>query len=89
MINLTVTDDDDARYKVSDTVDHPQHYNSHPSGVECIDIVEWLPFNVGNAIKYLWRAGLKDGAPTIEDHRKALWYLNREVDRLNKIVGES
>jgi hypothetical protein len=42
-----------------DTVNHPPHYNDHPSGVECIAIVEHFTFNVGNAVKYLWRAGLK------------------------------
>lgn len=62
-----------------ETVDHPPHYNSHPSGVECIDIVEHFGFNVGNAIKYLWRAGLKGDA--IEDLRKASWYCQREIDR--------
>jgi hypothetical protein len=67
------------------TVDHPQHYNVHPSGVECIQIVEWLTFNVGNAVKYAWRAGLKDKSTAIEDLRKAAWYLNREIDRLEKM----
>lgn len=60
-------------------VNHPSHYNSHPSGVECIDIVEHMPFNVGNAIKYLWRAGLKGDA--VEDMRKAIWYIEREIAR--------
>ncbi len=41
------------------SVDHPPHYNSHPSGVECIEITEHYNFCVGNAIKYVWRAGLK------------------------------
>lgn len=62
-----------------ETVDHPPHYNSHPSGVECIDIVEHFGFNVGNAIKYLWRAGLKGDA--IEDLKKAAWYCQREIER--------
>jgi len=62
---------------MNDAVDHPVHYTAHPSGVECIEIVEWLPFNVGNAIKYVWRAGLKDDAE--EDHAKAIWYLERAV----------
>jgi hypothetical protein len=62
-----------------DWVNHPPHYNRHPSGVECIDIVEWLPFNIGNAIKYLWRAGEKSS--TIEDMQKAVWYINREIER--------
>jgi len=38
-------------------VNHPDHYNKHPSGVECIDIVEHMSFNLGNAVKYIWRAG--------------------------------
>ena len=45
-----------------DPINHPPHYTQHPSGVECITITEHYNFNVGNAIKYLWRAGLKDGA---------------------------
>ena len=61
-------------------VDHPRHYNLHPSGVECIDIIEHLGFNVGSAIKYLWRAGLKTEDPT-EDLEKAAWYCRREVER--------
>jgi len=60
-------------------VDHPKHYNSHPSGVECIDVVEHMPFNVGNAIKYLWRADHKGAS--IEDLKKAAWYINREIER--------
>jgi hypothetical protein len=67
----------------SDNVDHPTHYNSHPSGVEAITITEHFPFNVGNAIKYLWRAGLKgDSRQQIEDLRKAAWYCNREIQRI-------
>lgn len=64
----------------STAVDHPAHYNQHPSGVECIDVVEHMSFNVGNAIKYLWRAGHK--GPPLQDIEKAVWYLNREVARL-------
>lgn len=63
------------------TVDHPAHYNQNPSGVECIDVVEHLNFNVGNAIKYLWRADHKNG---IEDLRRAAWYVQREIDRQSK-----
>jgi hypothetical protein len=59
---------------------HPPHYNAHPSGIECIEIVEHFNFNVGNAIKYLWRAGLKSSS-AIEDLRKAAWYINREIER--------
>lgn len=66
--------------KPADLVNHPAHYTSHPSGVECITVTEWFPFNVGNAIKYLWRAGEK-GDP-VEDLRKARWYVDREIARL-------
>ena len=61
---------------MSDSVNHPSHY-AHPSGVEAIDICEHLTFNLGNALKYLWRAGKK--GPAAEDYRKAAWYLRREV----------
>lgn len=64
-----------------ESVNHPTHYNSHPSGVECVDIAEHFGFNVGNAIKYLWRAGLKIKDP-IEDLEKARWYCDREIARL-------
>lgn len=69
---------------MSDSVNHPPHYNAHPSGVECIDIIEHFPFNVGNAMKYLWRAGRKENASRLEDLRKALWSILREIDRIEK-----
>jgi hypothetical protein len=62
-----------------DPIDHPSHYCSHPSGVECIQITEHFGFNIGNAIKYLWRAGLKGDAT--DDLRKAAWYVQRELQR--------
>lgn len=62
-------------------VDHPVHYNVHPSGVECIDIVEHMGFNLGSAVKYLWRAGIKDSEPTLKDLEKARWYIDREISR--------
>lgn len=67
---------------VHDAVNHPRHYTQHPSGVECIEVVEHFGFNVGNAVKYLWRAGLKEGADPLEDLRKAAWYVQREIDRV-------
>lgn len=67
---------------MTDSVNHPKHYNLHPSGIECIDIIRHHNFNIGNVIKYLWRAGLKDTASTIEDLKKAAWYLNDEIKRL-------
>jgi len=63
-------------------VDHPDHYNSHPSGIEAIEVVRHYNFNVGNALKYLWRAGLKDENTEVEDLRKAIWYINDEIMRL-------
>lgn len=71
----------DARKR--DSVNHPQHYNAHPSGVECITVTEHMNFNVGNAVKYLWRAGLKSDDP-ITDLEKARWYVEREIARLKK-----
>lgn len=74
-----------------DNVNNPKHYTSHPSGVECIDITEHYNFNVGNAIKYLWRNGIKleEGMSPIEkqiqDLEKASWYCNREIKRLRTI----
>jgi len=62
-------------------VDHPAHYNAHPTGVECIDIIEHYTFNIGNAIKYLWRAGFKSKDP-VEDLEKAVWYTMREIAKL-------
>ena len=62
-----------------DPVNHPPHYKSHPSGVECIQITEHMNFNLGNAVKYIWRADLK--ADAIEDLQKAVWYINREIER--------
>ncbi len=66
-----------------DNVAHPKHYTSHPSGIECIQITEHYNFCIGNAIKYLWRAGLKlDGAYEIEDCKKAIWYINRHIQNV-------
>ena len=64
-----------------DPVNHPVHYTSDPSGIECIQITRHRNFNVGNAIKYLWRAGLKEDAK-VQDLRKAIWYIEDEIKRL-------
>lgn len=61
-----------------DPVNHPAHYTAHPSGVECIQITEHMSFCLGNAVKYLWRADLKNG---VEDLEKARWYISREIER--------
>lgn len=70
-------------------VNHPAHYNSHPSGIEAIDIIRYFRFNVGNAIKYCWRAGLKttEGEALdmeIKDLEKAVFYLNDEIAELKR-----
>ncbi|KKW13202.1 MAG: hypothetical protein UY48_C0003G0024 [Candidatus Gottesmanbacteria bacterium GW2011_GWB1_49_7] len=61
-------------------VDHPKHYNAHPSGVECIDVVEHMSFNLGNAVKYLYRSPYKHSDPVL-DLQKSLWYIKREITR--------
>ena len=67
---------------MSDPVNSPAHYTSHPSGVECIDVTEHMSFCLGNAVKYIWRAGQKGDA--IEDLQKAEFYIRREIERLTK-----
>lgn len=68
-----------------DNVNHPKHYTSDPSGIECIQITQHRNFCIGNAIKYLWRAGLKDSNTQIEDLNKAIWYINKEIERLTNV----
>jgi len=66
-----------------DKVNHPTHYTSHPSGVECITVTRHMSFNLGNAVKYIWRADLKDDA--ILDLQKAVFYLNDEIKRRTNV----
>lgn len=66
---------------MSDPVNHPKHYNSHPAGIECITVTEHMNFNLGNAVKYIWRVGLKSEDPIV-DLEKARWYVEREIARL-------
>ncbi len=66
---------------MNDPVNHPTHYTAHPSGIECIKITEHMNFCLGNAVKYLWRADLKNG---VEDLQKAIWYINCEIKRRKK-----
>jgi hypothetical protein len=77
---------------VHDSVNHPSHYTSSPAKcsacghpIECIDVVENMGFNIGNATKYAWRAGKKGDA--ITDLRKSIWYLQREIANLEKDKG--
>jgi len=64
-------------------INHPKHYNEHPSGIECITIARWFNFNLGNVIKYIWRVGLKPGEDDIDELKKALFYLNDEIEKLD------
>ena len=68
-----------------DNVNHPPHYTSSKAQcsscgqkIECIDITRHLNFNLGNAVKYLWRYELKNGK---EDLEKAMWYLKDEINK--------
>lgn len=65
---------------MSDKVNYPEHYRKHPSGVECIQVTEHMGFCLGNVIKYIWRSGHKESV--LEDLKKARWYLDREITRL-------
>lgn len=75
---------------MTDLVNHPPHYTSHParcqcgSGIECIQITEHMNFCLGNALKYIWRCGLK--GDEVEDLRKARWYIDREIARRESAV---
>jgi hypothetical protein len=68
----------------NDPIKHPSHYTSHPSGVECIQIAQHHNFNIGNVLKYVWRAGLKEGASEVKDLRKAIQYLEFEIARIER-----
>lgn len=66
----------------NEKVDHPRHYNQHPSGIECIELIEHLPANLANAVKYIWRCGLKQSETPLRDLKSALWYVRREQRRI-------
>lgn len=69
--------------KDKDLINHPPHYTNHPSGIECIQVTEHMGFNLGNAVKYIWRCDLKKNA--VEDLKKAIWYIQREINKRNGI----
>ena len=66
------------------SIQNPPHYNKHPSGIECIQITRHMNFNLGNAVKYIWRADLKNDA--IEDLKKAAWYIQDEIQKGGLLV---
>ena len=67
---------------IDDEVNQPSHYTSHPSGIECIEITRHHDFAIGNAIKYLWRAGLKNSDNEVQDLEKAVWYIQDKIKQL-------
>ena len=75
---LPSSHEEDVKENVKDVVNNPNHYTSHPSGIECIQVTEHMSFCIGNAFKYLWRYELKNGE---EDLKKAMWYIQRELDK--------
>jgi transposase len=85
--NVTI----DMSQEIDNNVNHPKYYNEHPSGVECIEIARHYCFSIGNAIKYLWRAGLKkdasltDTEKEIEDLKKAIWYIQDRINELENL----
>ena len=68
----------------NDNINNPKHYTSHPSGIESIQVTEHMGFNLGNAVKYISRAGKKNPDTEVEDLEKALWYLQRSLGKLSK-----
>lgn len=80
-------DDASSGTPANDAVNHPKHYNSHPSNVECIDLVEHLNFCRGNAVKYLFRH-LEKHDNVLEDLNKSAWYVKREIDRRSREVED-
>lgn len=77
---------------MNDPINHPSHYTSSEAkctmcgaGIECIQVTEHMGFNLGNAVKYAWRCDLKSDA--IQDLRKAIWYINREIIRREHIIA--
>jgi hypothetical protein len=83
--NRPPINDNDKEVPMTDMINHPHHYNSSNAKcscgkrIECIDITQHMNFNLGNAMKYIWRQEHKG---KIEDLQKAIWYLNCEIRRL-------
>ncbi|AZQ92382.1 DUF3310 domain-containing protein [Moraxella catarrhalis] len=88
---MTHSTNDEVTYQsnplTGDPVNHPSHYISDPSGIECIQISENWSFCLGNALKYLWRNGKKDADTDIQDLEKAIWYIQREIERKKRVKG--
>ena len=74
--------------KTNDPVNHPEHYQQHPSGVECVTIASGFDYLIGNCVKYLWRAGLK-GKDPLGDYKKARFYLDYKIKQLEEQNGSA
>jgi hypothetical protein len=72
---------------MSESVNNPKHYGGAENTYEAIKVIEaWeLGFNLGNAVKYIARAGKKDAAKGIEDLQKAEWYIRRQIENITKL----
>ncbi len=87
-VSIRIADSDsekkDSEKITNDNVNHPSHYTG--GKIEVIDFIEdkELGFHLGNAVKYISRAGRKDADKTVEDLRKAVWYINRQIQRLER-----
>jgi len=83
---MATTQSEDPNERVS----HPRHYNQSKSGIECIELIEHLPCNIANAVKYVWRCGLKSTETPLRDLESARWYTEREAKRVEiyKLGGE-
>ena len=70
--------------KANDEINHPSHYTA--GSIEVIDFLDaWdFPFHLANAIKYICRAGRKDKNALVTDLKKAVWYINRYIDYVEK-----
>lgn len=77
---------DDPLMELGGPVNHPRHYNTHPAGIECVDVNEHMTANIAAAVKYVWRAGLKPDESHDKDLAKAVWYIERERSRVRKLA---
>lgn len=92
--NIEILRPDTEIFLTEDNINHPRHYTQHPSGIECIEITQHYNFCIGNAIKYLWRNGLKSNnnldlkESKVQDLKKAIWYINKEISNIENNVYE-
>lgn len=78
---MIILDELNISYRLMETVNHPAHYGGKDNPYEVIKIIEALKldFHLGNTLKYIARAGVKNADTELEDLKKALWYLQRKI----------